>query len=41
MERSAFLIPEKFKSNIELVNTEYLKNGLIYICELYLKGISQ
>ena len=40
MERSTFLIPEKFNSDIELVNTEYLKNGLIYINVNFISKVS-
>ena len=40
MERSTFLIPEKFNSDIELVNTEFLKNGLIYIYVNFISKVS-
>ena len=31
MKTKSPTIPEKYKSSIELVNTEYLDNGLIYV----------
>tara|TARA_A100001035_G_C27761562_1_gene491464 strand:- start:1167 stop:1427 length:261 start_codon:yes stop_codon:yes gene_type:complete len=40
MEKTSSLIPEKFKSNIELISKEYLKNGLIYIYVNFISKVS-
>ena len=40
MERSALIIPEKFKSRIELIKTEHLQNGLIYIYVNFISKVS-
>ena len=42
MERSALIIPEKFKSRIELIKTRTSSKWFnLHICEFYFQGIAK